>query len=116
MERDKERIRRNKQKDKHGKESGFRFFLHCPSSGILKNATFWKLDLLPSLCEGWKAPALLGVNLNHWTTYISITTITGVGQNNGNTKKLSNMICLLASLKELQMATLNIHLPFVYNL
>jgi hypothetical protein len=52
----------------------------CTSSGILKNTkntTFPKLDLFPSLGEGEKTPTLLDplerANLNHWTTYISIT-------------------------------------------
>jgi hypothetical protein len=37
------------------------------------------------------------------------------GQNNGNTKKL-NRIFLSATLKELQLTTLNVLLPFVYTL
>jgi hypothetical protein len=40
---------------------------------------------------------------------------TGGGQNNGSTKKLRNRISLLATLKDLQLATLNV-LPFVYTL
>jgi hypothetical protein len=32
-----------------------------PSSGILKNTTFGKVDLLPSSGEGWEAPTQLGL-------------------------------------------------------
>jgi hypothetical protein len=43
----------------------------CPSSGIVKNTPFRKLDLLPSSGERVKTPTLLGplerANLNHWT-------------------------------------------------
>jgi hypothetical protein len=35
-------------------------------------------------------------------------------QNNGNTKKLRNTNFVLATLKEFQLATLNIPLPFIY--
>jgi hypothetical protein len=38
-------------------------FGFCPLSGILKtqkNTTFQKLDLFPSLGEGWESPTLLG--------------------------------------------------------
>jgi hypothetical protein len=46
----------------------------CPSSGILKNTTFRKLDLFPSAGKGWETPALLGplerANLNHWSSIV----------------------------------------------
>jgi hypothetical protein len=46
-------------------------FGHFPSSGILENTTFRKLDLFPSSDEGEKIPTQLGslerANLNHWT-------------------------------------------------
>jgi hypothetical protein len=32
----------------------------CPSSGILKNTTFLKMDLFPSSGEGGGTPTLLG--------------------------------------------------------
>jgi hypothetical protein len=39
--------------------------------------------------------------------------IQGGRQNKGNNKKLGNRICLLATIKELQLATMNV-LLFVY--
>jgi hypothetical protein len=58
-----------------------RFFELCPSFGILKkilgNTTFQKLDLFAS-SGGGKTSTVLGplerANLNHLTTYVSITT------------------------------------------
>jgi hypothetical protein len=42
-----------------------------PSSGILKNTTFRKLDLFLSSGDGWETPTQLGslerTNLNHWS-------------------------------------------------
>jgi hypothetical protein len=44
-------------------------FGHWPSSGILKNTTYWKLDLFPSSGKVWETPTLLGLleraNLKH---------------------------------------------------
>jgi hypothetical protein len=49
----------------------------CPSSGVLKNTTFRKLDVFPTSGEGWGTPGLLDplerANLDHWTTYVSLT-------------------------------------------
>jgi hypothetical protein len=36
------------------------FIGHHPSSGILENKTFRKLDLFPSSGEWWERPSLLG--------------------------------------------------------
>jgi hypothetical protein len=46
-------------------------------SDILKNITFRKLDLLPTSGEGvgdTPLSRLERANLNHWATYVSITT------------------------------------------
>jgi hypothetical protein len=59
--------------------TGFLGFVHCP---ILKKkvekTTFRKLDLFPSSVKGDKTSTLLcpleGANLNHRTTYVSLTT------------------------------------------
>jgi hypothetical protein len=51
-------------------DSDYWDFGRCPSSGILKNTTFRKLDLLPSSGEGVETPTLFGrlerANLSHW--------------------------------------------------
>jgi hypothetical protein len=39
---------------------------------------------------------------------------TGVGQNNGNTDIEEQNLFVLAALKELQLATLNVLFPFLY--
>jgi hypothetical protein len=55
------------------------FFRLCPLSGILNKLEnmFRKLDLFPFSGEG-ETSTLFGplerLNLNHWTTYVSITT------------------------------------------
>jgi hypothetical protein len=38
----------------------------CPSSGILNNTTFRKLDLFPSAGEGWKTPTQLDPLEREW--------------------------------------------------
>jgi hypothetical protein len=67
-----------------------------PSSRILKNTFFRKLDLFQSSCEGWEKTTMLGqietANYNHWKTYVSITTAPHLRT---ETDPVSEMLCSL---------------------